>query len=445
MTSADLKHNVRELYWRTPFLQHLYADSAVAAGQCARLFGNDYAALEQICNGARRVLSPAKKLELLGKLSAMVRVTCDGISPTLNRNPFLKSFLESNSAAETRRWLKQLSADERTTIRDNVILLKAPAGKERGVLLVQYTKYFHHFLVNFDLSKIQDRYMIALEPSWATYPEPYWALYSSESTPVVTQIISDEAVTATERAGLAIKGIAMGSQDWIDPHAFHPLAGTTKDFDVVMIANFARFKRHNVLFRTMKRIKSHRIKVAIIGGTWERTRQDFDQEMREHGVFDDCTVFQGLNAVQVNEVLNRSKVNMLLSRIEGGNRGLMEGWAANVPCIVYRDIIGPRKSDINERTGILSDDDELPDAITYMLDNYQRFKPRDWFLETTGCYRSTVRLNDTLRNIALGKGEPWTRDIVAKANRNEMQFCDQSDAENLAPAIQDLKKALAPL
>ena len=91
----------------------------------------------------------------------------------------------------------------------------------------------------------------------------------------------------------------------------------------------------------MQKLRPRRIRVALVGVTWERTRKEFEEEIRSYGVEDDCTIFQGISPIQVNEVLNRSKVKILLTKIEGANRALSEAMSANVPVLVYKHIMGP--------------------------------------------------------------------------------------------------------
>src|SRR5262249_48307468 len=152
-----------------------------------------------------------------------------------------------------------------------------------------------------------------------------------------------------------------------------------------------------------------------------RTRDEFQEQLRRAGIEDQVTLFQGLKGPEINSVLNRSKVHVLLTKIEGGNVALMEAMAANVPSVVYKHIIGPRKGDFNAMTGVLADDDELPQALADTVDAHDRFRPREWFLQHTGFQIATQKLNEVLRENALARKEPWTRDIVPKFNRLGMQ------------------------
>jgi glycosyltransferase involved in cell wall biosynthesis len=261
---------------------------------------------------------------------------------------------------------------------------------------------------------------------------------------VVVQSFSTEIRDAILSCDLPLLPIAVGPQDWVDTEVFRPLPGTTKDFDVVMVASFQRLKRHAVLFRALQKIRPKRLRVALVGATWERDRQEFEEEIRSFGVQDDCTIFQGLSAEQVNDVLNRSKVKLLLSKMEGGNKAVLEALAAGTPCIIYKHLVGRR--DIHPETGMYVEDDELPDALLYMSENYQRFSPREWLMQHSGIHHTTAVINTLLRDQAIRTGRPWTVDIVPKVNKYAgLRYHRPTDEEALRPATQTLQAYLAPL
>lgn len=444
--AAALNYHARDYYWEHAWAQQVYSAVARAQARRAERRGNLYGALVRYADAARRIRHGELQRERLAEFAGFLRRHLESSASTpWIANPFLRSFLASEEAAERRASLRALSSAERLSLRGNIILLKAPANGERGVILVQYTPLFFSFLVNFDLPQLAAAYSLVLEPSWSLYPEPYWGLFATQETPVVTQVIREDAAQAVKESGLPLLAMPIGSQDWIDPDSFHPLPGEEKEFDVVMIANFMRLKRHELLFRVLQQVRPRRLKVAIIGRTWERTRAEFDALMRRYGVFEDCTVFQGLGPAEINRILNRSKVKVLLSKREGGNRALMEAWAAGVPCVVYKHIVGPRPGDVNPMTGMFSEDHELREVLLHAIENYREFRPREWFLAHTGCRNSTRKLNELLRQEAQRRGEPWTCDIMAKVNRIRLEYLDAQAANALAPAWQRLEPCLAPL
>jgi glycosyltransferase involved in cell wall biosynthesis len=444
--SFGVRRHLSNLYWENNWLQWLYSASTLYGGRVLESSTDPYSSLVRICNATRRIRNHELRVRRLQMFSDYLRRHFGSRLPrTLDENLFVKSFLKSEDAENARGLWRKYSLQERLNLRGNLILLKAPRENESGVLLLTYTGASQFFLVNFDVGEISKRYAIVLEPSWATFPEPYMGLFSCSGPRTVCEMISDEAAEAVRKSQIPVLPIAIGAQDWVDTEVFKPLPGVQKDFDVIMIATFAPWKRHAVLFRAMQKLRPRRIRVALVGVTWERTRKEFEQEIRRYGVQDDCTIFQGILPAQVNEALNRSKVKVLLTKIEGANRALSEAMSANVPVVVYKHIMGPRRTDVNPMTGMYADDEELPDVLTKAIESYRQFQPRAWYLQNSGYHNSTSTLNEALRLAAHARNENWTTDIVGKVNRPEAEYVSTADRASLAPAWKELEQFVCDL
>jgi glycosyltransferase involved in cell wall biosynthesis len=444
--SSEVRRHLSDLYWESDWLQWVYSTGTLYSGRVLENSTDPYSSLVRICNATRRIRNRELRISRLQMFSDYLRRHFGSRPPrTLDENLFVKSFLKSEEAENARGIWRKYSLQERLTLRGNLILLKAPRKNESGVLLLTYTGASQFFLVNFDVGEISKRYAVVLEPSWATFPEPYMGLFSCSGPRTVCEMISDDAAEAVRKSQIPVLPIAIGAQDWVDTEVFKPLPGVQKDFDVVMIATFAPWKRHAVLFRAMQKLRPRRIRVALVGVTWERTRIEFEQEIRRYGVQDDCTIFQGILPAQVNEVLNRSKVKVLLTKIEGANRALSEAMSANVPVVVYKHIMGPRRTDVNPMTGVYADDEELPDVLTRAIESYQQFQPRAWYLQNSGYQNSTSTLNEALRLAARARNENWTTDIVGKVNRPEAEYVSSADRASLTPAWSELERFVCNL
>ena len=146
---------------------------------------------------------------------------------------------------------------------------------------------------------------------------------------------------------------------------------------------------------------------------------------------------KGLQAHEVANCLERSKVFLLLSEKEGSNRAIVEALFCDVPAILYENFVGGAKNKINAQTGVLSSFEELHKKIDYMLDHYENFTPRTWALAHTGSRNATRVLNNVLKDIAKRRGEQWTIDIVEKVNNPNFSYKRNNDlpVEQQAAAI----------
>jgi hypothetical protein len=135
---------------------------------------------------------------------------------------------------------------------------------------------------------------------------------------------------------------------------------------------------------------------------------------------------------QVASYLWQSKVLVFLSKKEGDNKAIVEGFFADVPAIVYRDSIGGAKSRINERTGILASYEDLGDNIGRILETLEDFSPREWALENSGSARATQTLENALRQVATARGEPFEARIAQKANAPNLDYRGGARAEDFS-------------
>jgi len=441
-------YRAREFYLDHPSLQQAYSWATVQRARAAARRGDLLAALTRHCDAGRRLVTesagnPRRRKAAVTELARFVKQVHGGALPASPAdNRLAQAFLRTPAAQGMRARLATWSAAKQCRLGGNLLLLKAPGERERGVVMVTYTNYFDWLLVAFRPRPLFERYTVVLEPSWTPYPSPYWGLFASSGSSIVVQALNEEIEAALAQAALGLQAVAIGSHQWTDPAVFRPM-GLEKEFDLVMVASFARTKRHSVLFRALRQLRPRRLRVALIGTAWERTQEEFEAEMRAYGVREDCTLFRGISAEKVNDVLNRSRAAVLLTRVEGGNRSMMEALAAGTPLIMYGGMVGPR-SQVNAETGRWAEDHELARVIEEVLASPERFQPRAWFERNSGYPRSTERLNSYLRQRAEARGERWTRDIAAKTNRPDVAYANSEEERKLEPEYADLESMLRP-
>ncbi len=218
-----------------------------------------------------------------------------------------------------------------------------------------------------------------------------------------------------------------------------PQAALKRQYDVVMVAAWWRMKRHRVLFRALAKLKPRNLRTALIGYPMDMTVEDIRRQMRAHGIEDQCDVFESISPERVAQIVADAKVAVLLSKQEGNAKAPYEALFCDTPVILYRHNLGIRTTTINEQTGLLADDDELPEAIQYVIDHPQQFHPRDWALANSGYRNSTNVVNAALKELAVNRREPWTKDIVPKVNRPNLRYKHETDRITMEPAYDEFR------
>jgi hypothetical protein len=220
---------------------------------------------------------------------------------------------------------------------------------------------------------------------------------------------------------------------WVDHRLFRPLPDVAKDVDVIMVASWAGFKRHDRFFAALARLKARgeRLTAVLAGYPAGCSRADIERQARYFGVAGQLEIYEWLPPEELNRQFNRARVNVLWSRKEGVNRALIEGMFAGVPCLLREGFnYGHRYAHINAATGCYAAERELPDRLLDMVRRHRDFAPRDWVLANMSCQKATAILEAAVRKAAVAQGEEWTEGLAVKVTQlNTMRYWDESDAE----------------
>lgn len=347
-------------------------------------------------------------------------------------NPLLDDFLKSKEADKIR--IKHGKSDEKAKkpVRGIFIEVKAynPQIDEKGVLILGYTERFAGFLVRNNFYEIIKNYYIVLEPSWSGYCTPNILMFVNPTREVVVQCPEDRDFDFIKSLNSNLIPLKIGASHWVDLQTFRPLDGVQKEYDIVYIATWALYKQHNELFQALRILKNrgHKLKVLLIGYSWlGRTKDDILKDILHYRIDDICTVLDNILPQEVNLNLNKSKFSILLSKKEGSCRAVAESVAAGVPIMIYKFNQGGAVNFVNSDTGVLFDYQELPEQLLKMVSEWQQYRPRKWAEKNIGFIKSTDQLNFLLKDIAINRREPWTKDILYKANVPEFKILSACD------------------
>jgi glycosyltransferase involved in cell wall biosynthesis len=326
------------------------------------------------------------------------------------------------------------------------IVLKAPRFEfdrtvEKGVVVLKNTEEMDTFRRYIAMDSLLRDYVLVLEPSWSGYANPKLLSFCAfRDHPIVVMSPCAADHRFLDHLNSNLRPISIGAGDWVDPRVFHPLKDSRKRFDAVMVARWTRVKRHHLLFRALARIGDPSYRVALVAGNipGDNDRGAILAMIDQYRLADRIAVFEDLEPTAVNEILNHSKVNLLLSRQEGSNRSLFEGFFAGVPGLAFANVIGVPLDHFTAQTGRLITADELPEALLYFREHWRRFDPRPWALANITPEVTTARLNLVLQELARERGEPWTQDIVCKSNRPEMHYYPNENDDHGFASVEEL-------
>ena len=208
------------------------------------------------------------------------------------------------------------------------------------------------------------------------------------------------------------KCVVLNGADFCNKKTFHPLS-LSKKYDIIFISRVAPFKRHELLIKVLYLLKNHYGKnpkvLAVTMFSKELTKISSLfvipstlaglKERIKFFLYSAITklrykkaVKTGLNIEHVTNrmshkdlciSINESKIYLLLSKSEGGNRAAKQALYCDVPILLIKGS-QPADSNISKLTGQAVEDDPkaIAEAIIYMIDGgYKQYSPRQGALK----------------------------------------------------------------
>ena len=323
------------------------------------------------------------------------------------------------------------------------IVLKPPSfiGErvaEKGALLLMHAISFQFFCYCTDVPSVLEHYVLILEPGWSGYTDPdilYFTRFRDQ--PIIVMAPEKRDYDFLKALGTNLIPVSFGSSNWVHPSIFRPLKGQEKKYDAVYVGSWLKFKRHHVLFKVLHELRDLSFQVALISLLIEN-REEIELLIDAYGVRKNVTLFEQIAPEEVNRTLNQSKVNLLLSLQEGGNRALFEGFFAGVPGLALKNNIGIPKVYFNPQTGKLIKEKDLKTELLYFREHWTDFNPRAWAEANIAPEITTAKFNELLKRLANQRGEEWTQDIVAKCNAPNFEYYPDASVGREMPTYEDI-------
>lgn len=312
--------------------------------------------------------------------------------------------------------------DDPTQMLDGIItVLKSPNKNEKGALIINYSYYFPLFIKYFDVEEIAHKYHIILEPSWAGFCEENILAYTQFDFPIFLQTYEARDRAFIHALGTNIKTIDVGPSWFINHDNFSlPLSESERDIDVIMVAAWAKFKRHRAFFKALAQNlpTAKKLKIVCVGYPVDLTSDDIRQYAREVGLEEQLTIFEWITPEEVSDLQKRAKVNVLWSKFEGNNRAIIEGMFCGTPVIMREGHnYGENYDFINPYTGKFANESTLIKTIESVINKQNTFfKPRDYVMQNRNCISGTEQMSRVLREYEESVGNPWSQDLAIKVN-----------------------------
>jgi glycosyltransferase involved in cell wall biosynthesis len=316
------------------------------------------------------------------------------------------------------------------------------SAREKGVVLVNYEGQYARLLRLPDLKGFAARYTLIIGPSWHPPHSLVNCVFAEAYPDKVFSLISNaRELQILPRLSPKLVPLPLYGSSWVNPSLYKPLPPTQRDVDILMVANWGKFKRHHALFRALSGIPED-VRVLLIGQDQDgRTAETIREEARAYGVDKRLTLLHDVPYPEVAKAYCRSKVSVILSRREGSCVAIAESLFADTPAAIYADAAIGSRAFINETTGKLLEYTNLAGQLMEFLAaaNAGQYSPRKWAESNISCFRSADTLNEILRRHALAEGRDWTQDVAAVTWCPDQQLALAEDRIRLLPERELIK------
>ena len=320
-----------------------------------------------------------------------------------------------------------------------ILVVKAPqANGEKGVIHIKFTPIIEKFSRAFDMEAILRDYILVIEPSWTGLCKIDILQYTQFNEPIFVLAPEVTDYQFIGDLGSNLLPVSIGPGDWVNPDLTKNFKDKKKKYDIVMNANWAKWKRHYVLFEAMSRCPK-KLKVVLIGVPLDgKTSADIECLANYYGVRDQLEIYDSINYQLTLELVASAKLGVLLSLKEGANKAISECLMVNVPIVLLDNHVGGAKYRINKKTGWLIKQNKLAEVLTTLIQQAEKYSPRDWALENISCQQTTLHLNRLIKETVEKNSGIWTTDIVARMNCPEMAYYNPSDKNRFSKLNENL-------
>jgi|GEM_PF-1359374 len=389
---------------------------------------------------ARALLSrsPAVRLCLLGRaygyaehavlwepIACAIRTTCQ------KHGAAQLDWRASPNAGPYRRLLERRSELSRTT------MAKAPGPNgEKGVLMSTFEYNWLHLVQNPEVFRaLCADFNIILSTSWSATDYPLLAqiLILAPDTTFFVQSCSLAERPKIETFHPRLRTLDTMPCDWLSPALFPQPAPGQRDIDLLVVSNWAPFKRHWALFNALRDLPASLRVVCIGQPDTGYTMEDIRKLKQRLGAPQDIEFLECLPIEQVSALQCRARLAVIVSLWEGCCVAAAEGLMAGAPLAMCRDAhVGPLAY-IDETTGFILSRVPKAREIAHALSHAAERQPRAFAESRLSYLTSTRSLNDRLRAHEAAADRPWTQDLAPLCWRPHPKIAHDEDRQRLAP------------
>lgn len=215
-------------------------------------------------------------------------------------------------------WDEFFPNTESDLVRRSIILKKPQSREEKGVLFVAFETQWIRLFRHADIESLARDYEIILSPTWSpSYDLALFITARMWPTHLFSILSNLDDLPVFARISTSLHPIRLLASNWVNPELAISDGEPEKKYDIVVIANWAKYKRHFALFQALAEMDSN-LKVLLLGVPWGgRSRQSIEVEADLFGVRNQLVIKEAVPHSEVFRELRSGKICVILSMLEG--------------------------------------------------------------------------------------------------------------------------------
>lgn len=347
--------------------------------------------------------------------------------------------LSSIALAASRRTIAGIPAHSPTRITRSIVVKSPASPAERGILIVSFESELEKLILSSSFPEVERAYQIVFLPTWQpAYSNALFLLAARASLPYYLMPALPDDQSLNRIFGDACIGLPFQASSWVPSKALE--IQSSKDIDILVLANFSKYKRHWKLFEALDELPAT-LKVVLAGRPWGgRTADTLRREARAFSSDARIQIIQDASDLEIATLLSRARLFCAMSYKEGSYIAVAEALIAGTPVAIYANAIVGSKAFVQPESGFLLDPKvKLAPQLINALQRSATLDSSKWARNEISAEASSRKFNVCMRSIASQRGLPWTQDAAAFFCRNFLfDYADPADRSKFAGDYQRL-------
>jgi glycosyltransferase involved in cell wall biosynthesis len=280
------------------------------------------------------------------------------------------------------------------------IILRIPDQHQKGILMISFESDLLTLLSCERIEDLLKDYIVLFFSSWSPPFFPaLWSFPRLHVKELVLGLSNQRDPEMLTSLGFEPEILDLFYSNFVRPEDLNPRDRNQRDVDIVMVANWAKFKRHWVLFKMLRQMNQPELRVVLIGQPEAgRTVDDVRAEARLFGVEAQIEFYNRLPIEEVWDWLARSRISIVTSKREGSCVVAVESMMADTPVALLDGAMIGSAAFINDQTGVLiKEGRDMGYCLSKFLERSCETSPREWAERHIGSTNALNNLEKHLR------------------------------------------------